>query len=164
MISDRSGLGFVCLWSWQIQKKWLLHAIQHFERSKRERQTALLTGLVHTTLGIQVRNSKNDLNMKALRPGWFYHNIPGRCGVGCFWVQSSLHHNRRANYVAKAVDEIKRLKCCEQYLFLQPMLSAFIFKSFFEFRTWIPNVNSPYRKICKIGIHTCSKYVRTRKM
>ena len=41
----------------------------------------------------------------------------------------------------KPVDEIKiRLKHCDQCLFLQPMLSASIFKSIFEFRICIPNV------------------------
>ena len=39
MISDRSGPGFVCLWSWQIQKKWLLHSIFEFSKKKSERET-----------------------------------------------------------------------------------------------------------------------------
>ena len=44
--------------------------------------------------------------------------------------------------VVKPVDEIKiRLKHCDQCLFLQSMLSVTIFKSFFEFRIWIPNVD-----------------------
>ena len=42
--------------------------------------------------------------------------------------------------VIKPVDEIKiRLKHCDQCFFLQPILSATIFKSIFEFRIWIPN-------------------------
>ena len=63
------------------------------------------------TLVIQVRNSKNLLNMEALSIGcrnkhrsliilsnfdfidWLSLNMPGCCGTGCFWVQSSLHHN-----------------------------------------------------------------------
>ena len=40
------------------------------------------------------------------------------------------------------VDEIKiRLKHCDQYLFLQSMLSASILQSIFEFQTWIPNTH-----------------------
>ena len=35
---------------------------------------------------------------------------------------------------------IIKIKCCDQCLFLQPILSARILKSFFDFHIWIPNV------------------------
>ena len=40
------------------------------------------------------------------------------------------------------------LKHFNQWLFLQPMLSATIFKSIFEFRIWIPNLQSSQKWIC----------------
>ena len=109
------------------------------------------------SLGIQIRNSKIDLNIVALSIGcrnkhWsqcfnqILISLTGLISSGPSIVVQAALDSRAActttagPEVVKPVDEIKIwLKHCDQCLFLQPMLSATIFKSFFEFRIWIPN-------------------------
>ena len=110
------------------------------------------------TLGIQIRNSKNYLNIEALsidcrNKHWsicFNRILISSTGLiaisPAVLVQAAMESRAAcittAGLIAiKPVDEINIwLKHCDQCWFLQPMLSASIFKLFFEFRTWIPNV------------------------
>ena len=110
------------------------------------------------TLGIQIRNSKIDKNIVALSIGcrnkpWtqcFNQNLISSTG----WttsgpavvLQAALESSAACTTTAgpevvQPMDEIKFwLKHCAQGLFLQPMLSATIYLSIFEFRICIPNL------------------------
>ena len=107
-------------------------------------------------LGIQIRKSKIDLNIVALSIGcrimhWsLYFNQILISSTGLITpavvMQAALESRAACTTTAgpgviKPVSETKIwLKHFDQWLFLQPMLSATIFKSIFEFRIWIPNV------------------------